>query len=113
MTSGTSNGSPENGLNRSMPERISTAKRTNTTSPLRRQGKMYFSSNIGDKESTNNFDIYSSAVSCRESLSLPSRLAAGVNSPHYEADVFVAPDESYLVFAANQAGGPRKWRLCM
>lgn len=67
-------------------------------------GKMYFSSNIGDKESSNNFDIYSSAFRSG-GFEPSSRLASGVNSPHYEADVFVAPDESYLVFAANRPGG--------
>jgi Tol biopolymer transport system component len=65
-----------------------------------KNGKMYFSSNIAD----GNFDIYSSAF--RSGAFEPSvRLGSGVNSPHYEADVFVAPDESYLVFAANRPGG--------
>ncbi len=67
-------------------------------------GKMYFSSNIGDKAEQNNFDIYSSEF--RSGEFLPSvRLASEINSVHYEADVFVAPDESYLVFAANRPGG--------
>jgi hypothetical protein len=67
-------------------------------------GKMYFSSNIGDKEGGNNFDIYSSEY--RSGEFQPSiKLDSGVNSAHYEADVFVSPDESYLVFAANRPGG--------
>jgi hypothetical protein len=69
-----------------------------------KDGKMYFSSNIGDKEGKKNFDIYSSEFRSGE-FQPPARLASGVNSPHYEADVFVSPDESYLVFAANRPGG--------
>jgi Tol biopolymer transport system component len=69
-----------------------------------KEGKMYFSSNTGDKEGKNNFDIYSSDY--RSNAFAPAiKLPAAVNSPHYEADVFVAPDESYLVFAANRPGG--------
>jgi hypothetical protein len=64
-----------------------------------KQGKMYFSSNIGD-----SYDIYSSEFRAGK-FEPPSRLGAGVNSSHYEADVFIAPDESYLVFAANRPGG--------
>jgi len=67
-------------------------------------GTMYFSSNIGDKEGKNNYDIYSSAL--RSGEFAPSvKLASGINSPHYEADVFVAPDESYVVFSANRPDG--------
>ena len=67
-------------------------------------GKMYFSSNTGAQTGTNNYDIYSSEFSGGKFQ--PSvKLAADVNSQHYEADVFVAPDESYLVFAANRPGG--------
>jgi hypothetical protein len=69
-----------------------------------KNGKMYFSSNIGDMEGGNNFDIYSSEFRSGE-FEPPVKLASGVNSPHYEADVFVSPDESYLVFAANRPGG--------
>jgi hypothetical protein len=69
-----------------------------------KNGKMYFSSNIGDKADRNNFDIYSSEF--RSDAFMPAvKLGAGVNSTGYEADVFVAPDESYVVFAANRPGG--------
>jgi hypothetical protein len=69
-----------------------------------KNGKMYFSSNTGDKEGKNNYDIYCSEF--RSGQFQPAvRLDSGVNSPHYEADVFVSPDESFLVFAANRPGG--------
>jgi hypothetical protein len=68
------------------------------------KGKMYFSSNTADKEGTNNYDIYSSEL--RSGEFVPStKLSSAVNSTHYEADVFVSPDESYLIFAANRPGG--------
>jgi len=69
-----------------------------------KNGKMYFSSNIGDTAAKNNFDIYSSQLRSGE-FQPRVRLDSGVNSPHYEADVFVSPDESYIVFAANRPGG--------
>jgi Tol biopolymer transport system component len=69
-----------------------------------KSGKMYFSSNIADKEGKNNFDIYSSEFRGGK-FEPPVRLGPGVNSPHYEADVFVAPDESFLVFATNRPEG--------
>lgn len=67
-------------------------------------GKMYFSSNIADKAGANNYDIYSSEF--RSGTFQPSaKLSASVNTQAYEADVFVSPDESYLVFSANRPGG--------
>lgn len=67
-------------------------------------GEMYFSSNGKAKDNKNNYDIYSSEQ--REGTFQPAVVAgAGVNTEHYEADVFVAPDESYLIFAANRPGG--------
>jgi Tol biopolymer transport system component len=68
-----------------------------------KSGKMYFSSN-GRTGSKNNYDIYSSEF--RDGNFQPAvNAGTGVNTEHYEADVFVAPDESYLVFAANRPGG--------
>ncbi len=68
-----------------------------------KSGKMFFSSN-GRTGSKNNYDIYSSEF--KDGKFQPAVPAgAGVNTEHYEADVFVAPDESYLVFAANRPGG--------
>ncbi len=69
-----------------------------------KDGKMYFSSNVGDREGKSNYDIYSSEF--RSDGFAPSvKLASNINSPHYEADVFVSPDESYIVFAANRPDG--------
>ena len=69
-----------------------------------KNGTMYFSSNIGDKEGKKNYDIYSSDF--RSGKFQPSvKLPSGVNSVHYEADVFVSPDESYLIFSSNRPGG--------
>jgi hypothetical protein len=67
-------------------------------------GKMYFSSNAQDKDGTNNYDIYSSDMKNGE-FQPSAKLGPGVNTSSYEADVFVAPDESFVVFAANRPGG--------
>lgn len=66
-------------------------------------GKIYFSSNVQNKEK-NNYDIYSSEMKNGEFQ--PSiKLGSGINTSSYEADVFVAPDEFYVVFAANRPDG--------
>ena len=67
-------------------------------------GTMYFSSNKEDKNNSNNFDIYSSK-SINGEFQTPIRLSDAINSSAYEADVFVAPDESYLIFSAEKPGG--------
>ncbi|OQP53759.1 TolB family protein [Niastella populi] len=69
-----------------------------------KNGTMYFSSNMGDKEGKKNYDIYSSDFRLGK-FQPPVKLSSGVNSSHYEADVFVSPDETYLVFATNRPGG--------
>jgi Tol biopolymer transport system component len=67
-------------------------------------GKMYFSSNGRSSNVKQNYDIYSSEF--QEGKFQPAlRADAGVNTEHYEADVYVAPDESFLVFAANRPEG--------
>jgi hypothetical protein len=67
-------------------------------------GKMYFSSNASDTANTNNYDIYSSPFQSGK-FDVATKLDSGVNSRHYEADVFIAPDESYVVFATNRPDG--------
>ncbi|MBT1700129.1 PD40 domain-containing protein [Fulvivirgaceae bacterium PWU4] len=65
------------------------------------KGKMYFASNVADSLEKENYDIYSSERVADEFQ--PSiQLDTAINSPYYEADVFVAPDESYLVFSAKR-----------
>jgi len=67
-------------------------------------GKLYFSSNTQDNEGKNNYDIYSSDMKNGEFQ--PSiKLGPGINTAAYEADIFVAPDESYVVFSANRPDG--------
>lgn len=64
-------------------------------------GKMYFASNTADSLERENYDIYSSEYIANEFQ--PSvKLDTTINSIFYEADVFVAPDESYVVFSAKR-----------
>ena len=69
-------------------------------------GTIYFSSNIaavGTKSPT-NFDIYA-AQPLDDGFHAPRRLGSGVNTGAYEADVFVARDESYVIFATTRRSG--------
>ncbi len=63
-------------------------------------GTMYFSSNkIG-----NNFDIYTSKfVNGKFQKATP--LSDSINTPAYEADVFIDPDEKYIIFCGNRKDG--------
>ena len=68
-------------------------------------GTMYFSSNKNAKDDyQNDFDIYTSQRLNGEYL--PAKILNGsVNTEEYEADVFVAYDESYLIFSGNRKEG--------
>ena len=69
------------------------------------QGKMYFSSNKGTApEQDKNYDVYS-AQFAKGAFQPAQKLGAAVNSEHYEADVFVAPDERYLIYCAERPDG--------
>lgn len=64
------------------------------------KGKMYFASNIKAKEARqHNFDIYTSERINGE-YQPKQKLGDAINSKAYEADVFIAPDESYMIFCA-------------
>ena len=67
---------------------------------------MYFASNGQARIDTTRTDhdiYYSECVA--DVFQEPVRLDATVNSTAYEADVFVAPDESYLIFCSTRDGG--------
>lgn len=68
-------------------------------------GTLYFASNVGTtEENKHNFDIYASTRVNGE-FQQPQKLGDAINTEDYEADVFVAYDESYLIFCAEREGG--------
>ncbi len=71
-----------------------------------KDGTMYFASNGHTREDTNrkDHDIYYSKFINNE-FQKPVLLDAAINTNGYEADVFVAPDESYLIFCAIRDSG--------
>ncbi len=74
-------------------------------------GKMYFSSNGGTtKETDKNFDIRTSEFV--KGKFLPSKaLDDAINSSHYEADVFISPDEKYVIYCSERPDGNGKGDL--
>lgn len=68
-------------------------------------GTMYFSSNrVLPKESQRNFDIYASEyVNGEFQEAVP--LSESINTHYYEADVFVDPAETYVIFCARRPEG--------
>lgn len=69
-------------------------------------GTMYFSSNVNAPEERrqSDLDIYYSKFINGEFQKAVS-LGDSINTPGYDADVFVAPDESYLIFCSTRRGG--------
>ena len=66
-------------------------------------GTMYFSSKRGGKLRY-ECDIYY-ARQKKGKFQKPVRLGKTVNTNRYEADVYVAPDESYIIFCSIRRGG--------
>lgn len=68
-------------------------------------GSMYFASNERTvEERRHNYDIYKSPFNEGE-FQAPERLGDAINTNFYEADVFVAPDESYVIFNSFRREG--------
>ena len=68
-------------------------------------GSIYFAS----KDTVENaprhaFDIYK-APFINGHFNTPEKLPAAINTPRYEADVFIAPDESYMIFCSIRKDG--------
>ena len=68
-------------------------------------GTMYYASNKNsDQQRHFDYDIYASRQIAGE-FQESTRLGKQINTPNYEADVFIAPDESYIIFCADRADG--------
>jgi Tol biopolymer transport system component len=70
---------------------------------LTKSGTMYYSSN-GKGGGNGNYDIFS-AQATKAGFQEAVKQSDRINTPSYEADVFVAPDESYLIFCAERPDG--------
>lgn len=68
-----------------------------------KHGKMYFSSNRQDSRGK-NYDIYTSEPKNGE-FQPAVTLGNQINTPFYEADVFVSSDESYIIFSVIDEHG--------
>jgi Tol biopolymer transport system component len=65
-------------------------------------GNLYFMDNRPD--SIGGLDVYW-AKRTGGGYSMPQNLGPVINSPHSDFDAFIAPDESYIVFASDRPGG--------
>ncbi len=74
-------------------------------------GTMYYSSNKNaGQERDYDYDIYASKQK-NGVFQKSIRLGNQINSTDYEADVFIAPDESYIIFCSTRADGYGKGDL--
>lgn len=68
-------------------------------------GTMYFASNkMKIDQKNNNFDIYKSENNGGE-FQQAIILGDSINTKHYEADVFIDPQENYIIFCARRPDG--------
>ena len=68
-------------------------------------GTMYFASNVNaPKDNSWDFDIYASEFK-NGSFQKAIAMNDSINTEHYEGDVFMAPDESYVIFCAQRPDG--------
>ncbi|MEM8894741.1 MAG: hypothetical protein AAGC88_09195 [Bacteroidota bacterium] len=68
-------------------------------------GTLYFGSNVNSEEDRPfDYDIYRAKLE-NGVYQKPERLPAPINTSWYELDVFIAPDESYMIFAASWKEG--------
>ncbi|MFK7925127.1 MAG: hypothetical protein AB8H47_24435 [Bacteroidia bacterium] len=68
-------------------------------------GTMYFSSNKDASENSGgDFDIFYSKYVGGE-FQKPVALGEAINTSKYEADVFIDPNESYIIFCGNRPDG--------
>ncbi|MFY0592321.1 ankyrin repeat domain-containing protein [Roseivirga sp.] len=69
-------------------------------------GTMYFASNVNAKGNRKraNQDIYYATFKNGE-FQKPVALGNAINTENYEADVFIAPDESYLIYCSTRPEG--------
>lgn len=75
------------------------------------KGKMYFSSNKENApKRKHDFEIYSSENKNGE-FQEPIKLSDSINTKRYEADVYIAPNEEYIIFCAARKSGYGKGDL--
>lgn len=66
-------------------------------------GAIYFSSNVNSAEGVDDYDIYTCRFENGE-FKPAVRLGPAVNTKGYEADVYVDPNETYLIYCSNRPG---------
>ena len=69
-----------------------------------KDGTMYYSSNR-DPRNEWNYNILSASSIGQNKFQNSTALSDSVNSPYYEADVFMAGDKSYLIFCGDHPDG--------
>jgi len=68
-------------------------------------GSMYFATNKESDESRkHDFNIYKAQYKNGAFLK-PKKLGDAINSIRYEADVFISPDESYIIYCSARKTG--------
>ncbi|MFD2034031.1 amidohydrolase family protein [Belliella marina] len=68
-------------------------------------GSMYYASNFNsERKDSKNFDVFRSA-SVNGKYQNPIKLKSKINTKYYEADAFVASDETYLIFSSIRENG--------
>ncbi|MEM1319594.1 MAG: hypothetical protein AAGG75_05020 [Bacteroidota bacterium] len=71
-----------------------------------KEGTMYFATNAKATDGPKrNFDVYAARAKPGGGFEEAVALPAAINTPAYEADAFIAYDESYIIFCSVRRGG--------
>ena len=75
------------------------------------KGTIYFASNGGTTtENEKDFDVRS-AEFIKGKFQPSKKLGAGINTKNYEGDVYIAPDESYIIYCSERPNNKGKGDL--
>lgn len=70
-----------------------------------KEGTMYFASNkAAEPDRKHDFDIYTSTY-LNGTFQEPQKLSGAINTRRYEADVFIDPAETYIIFCSARRDG--------
>ena len=70
-----------------------------------KDGSMYYASNFNlDIKDSKNYEVFRSQL-LKGQYQNPVKLGNGINTKYYEADAFVSPDESYIIFSSIKPEG--------
>jgi Tol biopolymer transport system component len=87
---------------RDLGDPVNTGAVMNGSGSLTADGTLYFAARVANSKT--GLDLFRARRHGTD-FAAPENLGPGVNSPNEDREVYVAPDESYMIFTSNRPGG--------